>query len=46
MLTKWRIAALRLFYGSFALCFLWLTVHITVNGGWYYYGYTETSLLA
>ena len=36
---------IRLFYGAFALCFAWLTVHIVVNGGWYYYGYNEVWLL-
>ncbi len=46
MLTKWKIAALRFFYGFFALCFFWLTAQITRHGGWYYYGYTQTGLLA
>ena len=46
MLTPRKTALLRLFYGFFALCFLWLTLRITVNGGWYYYDYTETGLLA
>ncbi len=35
----------RLFYCVFALCFTWLTAHIIVNGGWYYYGYKEVRLL-
>lgn len=29
-----------------ALCFVWLVTHILVNGGWYYYGYNEVTLLA
>ena len=45
MLTKWKTAVLRLFYGFFALCFLWLTVQVTRHGGWYYYGYTQAGLL-
>ncbi len=46
MLTKQKTAALRLFYGFFALCFLWLTAHITRHSGWTYYGHTEAGLLA
>ena len=45
MLTQCKTAALRIFYGFFALIFLWMTVHIIMNGGWYYYGNTETGLL-
>ena len=39
-----KTAFLRLFYILFALMFLWLTAHIVVNGGWYYYEQTELGL--
>ncbi len=44
MLNTCKTAVLRLFYILFALTFIWLTAHITVNGGWYYYEQTELGL--
>ena len=44
MLNTCRTALLRLFYILFALIFIWLTAHIMVNGGWYYYEQTELGL--
>ena len=45
MLTNVRSAVLRIFYGLFALCFLWIMVPILATGGWYYYGYKAGWLL-
>ena len=45
MLRTCKTNLLRLFYILFALTFLWLTAHIVVNGGWYYYEQTELGLI-
>ena len=45
MLRTCKTALLRLFYILFALIFIWLTAHIMVNGGWYYYEQTELGLI-